>query len=254
MTLIQNEKMAFKSLARLLLIALLPIVIILISHLVMTTEVNNGGMSGSFGMDVSGYQLSMADIDKNGHNDLESTHDTWLLNIPDFETSLRPMGTFNLKNHILYPEDASSYIMPGNEVVVWYGNHTILTDGALLWKHNNSPVDFNYITDDELFNNPPRSDLWQNPDYYLTHGNTGDCEDFSVAFASILEAKGIPAKVLGARLVNGQYHWVVEYEFEGHIRYADINRNSVIIFEDSNPNVETEWVTISKESIFCLNS
>ena len=253
MTQIQNEKMTFKSIACLSLIALVPIVITFNSHLAVTTEASNGGMGGSFGMDKSGYQPSLADFDKDGQNDSESQNSTLQLNIPDFETSLRPMGTFNLTNHILYPEDASTYIMPGNHVVVWYASNTILTDDALLWKHNNSPVDFNYITDDELFNNPPRSDLWQNPDYYLTHGNSGDCEDFSVAFASILEAKGIPAGVIGARLVKGQYHWAVKYEFAGHIRYADINRNSLIIFQDENPTIDRIWVTIDSEGITRIN-
>ncbi len=59
--------------------------------------------------------------------------------------------------------------------------------------------------------------------------------------------------MLGARLVNGQYHWVVEYEFAGHIRYADINRNSVIIFQDENPTINKVWVTIDGEGITRIN-
>ena len=93
------------------------------------------------------------------------------------------MGRLVRDNHILYPEDALSYIMPDNEVVRWFANNTILTDDALVWRHDNSTVEFNYMTDNDLFNNPVDSDYWQNPDYYLNHNATGDCEDFSLAFA-----------------------------------------------------------------------
>jgi len=44
-------------------------------------------------------------------------------------------------------------------------------------------VEFNYMTDNNLFNNPVESDYWQNPYYYLTHDGRGDGEDFSLAFA-----------------------------------------------------------------------
>jgi len=169
-----------------------------------------------------------------------------LIDMPEFDTALKPMGRLNWTNHILYPEDASSYIMPENEVVKWYAENTVLTDDALLWKHNRSAVEFKYESDNELFGNPPDGDMWQNPDYYLAHGLVGDCEDFSLAFASVLEAKDIPAQVIGVTLVNGQNHWIVTYYFNGRLNYADINRNEVIIWHDLNPTVDKEWVIIDR--------
>ena len=175
------------------------------------------------------------------------------LEIPAFITDLRTMGTLYRRNHILYLEDASSYIIPDNEVVQWYAEHTVLTDDALLWKHNASIFKFNYVSDNDLFNNPPYDDMWQNPDYYLTHDCKGDCEDFSLAFASILEAKGIYAQVIGVTLINDRNHWVVEYQYNNRTNYADINRNNVIIRHDENPTVYKEWVAIDRNSITKIN-
>ena len=172
-----------------------------------------------------------------------------LIEMPKFETDLKPMGKLNRNNHILYPKDASSYMIPGNDVVKWYAENTVLTDDALLWKHNGSAVEFKYQTDNNLFNYPPDGDMWQNPDYYLANGAIGDCEDFSLAFASILEAKGIPAEVIGVTLINDRLHWVVKYYFNDQINYADINRNNVIIWHNSNPTIEEEWVIVDIDGI-----
>jgi hypothetical protein len=186
------------------------------------------------------YSLSMNDYPENMDR---------LIEMPEFETDLRPMGKLNRNNHILYPEDASSYIIPENEVVTWYAENTVLTDDALLWKHNGSAVEFKYQTDNALFDNPPDGDMWQNPDYYLANGATGDCEDFSLAFASILEAKGISAEVVGVTLINDRLHWVVRYYFNDQINYADINRNNVIIWHNSNPTIDEEWVIIDIDGV-----
>lgn len=53
--------------------------------------------------------------------------------------------------------------------------------------------------------------------------------------------------------MNGQYHWAVKNEFARHIRYADINRNSLIIFQDENPTIDRIWVTIDSEGITRIN-
>jgi len=171
------------------------------------------------------------------------------INIPEFETALKPMEKLNRKNHIFYPEDASSYITPENEVVSWYAENTVLTDEALIWKSTKDALEFKYRTDNDLFNNPIDGDMWQNPDYYLANGNMGDCEDFSVAFASILEAKGIPAEVIGVDLINERKHWVVKYYFNEQINYADINPENVIIWHGSNPTIDKEWISINREDI-----
>lgn len=175
------------------------------------------------------------------------------IDMPKFETALRPMGRLNRKNHILYPEDASSYVIPENEVIKWYAENTVLTDDALLWKHNGSALKFKYQTDNDLFNHPPDGDMWQNPDYYLTNGLIGDCEDFSLAFASILEAKGISSEVIGVTLINDRKHWIAKYYFNDQINYADINRNNVIIWHNSNPTIYKEWISIDRKGIYKIN-
>lgn len=198
---------------------------------------------GSAGINEYSLKISGLNINLSGTAQFSSQH----RDIPEFDTVLKPMGRLNRENHILYPEDAQSYILPDNEVIQWYAKNTVLTDDALLWKHNGSPVVFRYEPDDTLFNNPPDGDMWQNPDYYLAHGSVGDCEDFSMAFASILEAKEIPAQVIGVTLINGKNHWIVKYHFNGHINFADINRNDVIIWHDQNPTIYKEWVIIDGE-------
>jgi hypothetical protein len=176
-----------------------------------------------------------------------------LIEMPKFETNLKPMGKLNRNNHILYPEDASSYIIPENEVVTWYAENTVLTDDALMWKDDGSAVEFKYQTDNNLFNYPPDGDMWQYPDYYLANGAKGDCEDFSLAFASILEAKGISAEVIGVTLINDRLHWVVRYFFNDQVNYADINQNNVIIWHNSNPTIDEEWVVIDIDGIHPIN-
>lgn len=222
--------------------------IMLISYFKVPLNFSSSGISGSTGLEAIDDHISRW---TDGSSMYPEANLLPLANLvqPYFETSLKPMGKLNRNNHILYPEDASSYIMPGNAVVKWYAENTVLTDTELVWKHNNSPVAFIYMTDSDLFENPQDDDMWQNPDYYLTHGNIGDCEDFSLAFASIIEAKNISAEIFGVRLVNGQYHWIVRYDFNGHTRYADINRNSVIIYQDFDPKIDKEWVAISTDSI-----
>lgn len=171
------------------------------------------------------------------------------IEMPEFNTALKEMNVFITNNYILYPEDAVTYITPENEVVVWYADNTVLTDSGLFWSHNLSDVEFTYQSDNELFNNPYRSDMWQNPDYYLTHGLMGDCEDFAVAFASILEAKGIHARVIGVDLIDDTKHWVVEYEFNDMTNFADINLGGVTIWHDINPTLKREYVSITSTEI-----
>lgn len=219
----------------------------------MIVDASNSRFGTYSAISGSGYQIPTSTGNLLQGND-GAVHESRHIDMPEFNTMPRPMGGLVRDNHILYPEDAPSYIMPDNEVVRWFANNTILTDDALVWRHDNSTVEFNYMTDDYLFNNPVDGDYWQNPDYYLTHDSRGDCEDFSLAFASILEAKGIAAEVIGARLINGQFHWIVQYEFNGHERIADINRNNVIIFNESDPKIDEKWVLISKDSIIHLNS
>jgi len=229
-------------------INLIEIIVIIIITQLCLPQFHFLDLKGGLG-EVIEYQSMQGNINKSQSKSDHPENRDEMIEMPEFKTDLKPMGKLNRNNHILYPKDASAYLIPENEVVTWYAENTVLTDDALLWKHNRSAVKFEYQTDNNLFNNPPDGDWWQYPDYYLANGAIGDCEDFSLAFASILEAKGIPAEVIGVTLINDRLHWVVKYFFNDKINYADINRNNVIIWHNSNPTIDKEWVVIDTDGI-----
>ncbi len=113
--------------------------------------------------------------------------------------------------------DPKSYIMPDNDVIKYVSSFIYLENGSLYWESNNPfeayglfyPI---YVSDQEQFN---KDDYWVNPDYFFMHNMKGDCEDVSVAIASILENKRIRTKVVGGWLIiNNQRvrDWMVEYK------------------------------------------
>jgi hypothetical protein len=229
---------------------LIPIIFLALTAQLYLFENLFSNQSGG-SIEINGYNPSTAGAAVNlpGENYNAPVRETIQIRVPDFQAELKHMGKINRTNHILYPEDANTYIMPENDVVKWYANNTILTDDTLVWKHNNSAVMFQYETDNNLFNNPQDGDMWQNPDYYLANGAIGDCEDFSLAFASILEAKGISTEIIGVTLINNNNHWIVKYSYNDLINYADINRNSVIIWHNSNPTIYKIWVSIDRKAV-----
>ena len=112
------------------------------------------------------------------------------------------------------------YIMPDNEVIKYTSDYLgIDNNGALVWKDNNpfglSGVFVNtYVSDQEQFG---QDDYWANPDWYLTHGMKGDCEDSALFVASILESKGIKVKIVGGWLTYNNQRtrdWIVEYKID----------------------------------------
>lgn len=98
----------------------------------------------------------------------------------------------------------SKYITPDDPIVRWYAKRTKLKpstgehhihfhssigkDGQeFVLTFSNSSLHSKFVKDMEQFG---EYEYWANPGYYLTHGRKGDCEDWSIAAASILEAKG----------------------------------------------------------------
>ncbi len=77
--------------------------------------------------------------------------------------------------------DNSGRIRYKNTPVPWVTDY----DGNVL-KWTDQPFFNNYITDNELFNYPANADLWQNADFYLSHGFKGDCEDWAIAVTSMM--------------------------------------------------------------------
>ena len=88
-------------------------------------------------------------------------------------------------------KDPKSYITPHNEWVLHVASQLYVDkDGRIRYKNRpvpwvvsykgnviswtDKPFYNSYVSDDELFNFPPNGDLWQNADYYLSHGEKGD--------------------------------------------------------------------------------
>jgi len=112
--------------------------------------------------------------------------------------------------------NGSSYIDPDHEVVQWYACNTVLNETGLYYLNGDMVKakfhpDFNYENEDH----------WMNADYYLSHNLTGDCEDFAIGIASILEAKGIPNMVVAISNRRDYGHSYLEYYFNGSYYICD---------------------------------
>jgi transglutaminase-like putative cysteine protease len=112
--------------------------------------------------------------------------------------------------------DPQSYIIPDNEVVQWFERNTILDEIGLYYL-NGEVVTPSYYPDFTYEN----EDHWMNADYYLSHNLTGDCEDFAIAIASILEAKGIPNMVVAISDRKTYGHAYLQYYYNGKYYTAD---------------------------------
>jgi hypothetical protein len=104
---------------------------------------------------------------------------------------------------IWYAQKPESYIVPDNEWVKYVASQLYIDDIGII-RYKNMPIPFyrdhkgnilawtdepfsnNYFSDDELFDFPANADLWQNADYYLSHGMKGDCEDWAIAITSMM--------------------------------------------------------------------
>lgn len=140
------------------------------------------------------------------------------------ESYQKPVGNPKLRPYVIvkndriwHPQYPSSYIINDDWVKYYASQLYIGKDGDVFYKYKkgayDSPVLFsnNYVSDDELFNFPPNGDYWQNPDYYLSHGMRGDCEDFALTMTSmllsgeisVLENDKFVKKVVPAKVVVG---------------------------------------------------
>lgn len=163
--------------------------------------------------------------------------------------SLRPYD-INKSRDIWMAQDPTSYIIPNNTIVKEYADRLYITkDGWIkyknetqIWSYNldgsilltNKVFKNNYTYDYEQFGSGnfavgEDNDYWVNPDYYLTHGSQGDCEDNALALVSMMRSGNIsviengayvPA-VINATLNMGYYsgyrHAWIEYEAYNNI-------------------------------------
>lgn len=124
----------------------------------------------------------------------------------------RPLGIPSLREYeinkdsdvdIWHARNPESYIIQNNEWVKYVASQIYVDDDGRI-KYKNKPIPRtveyngnilswtdepflnNYASDNELFNFPANADLWQNADYYLSHGLKGDCEDWTIAVVSMM--------------------------------------------------------------------
>jgi hypothetical protein len=129
------------------------------------------------------------------------------------------------------PDNYQDYIIPDNPLIQRASQNIRFkkwkTEPRLTIYYNNTLFHPIYQQDDARYYNitgqltRPQysnyedysSDFWMNPDYYVAHGFTGDCEDYALFMASVLENKHIPYRVvLGG--YRGQRHAWVEFTFD----------------------------------------
>lgn len=145
-----------------------------------------------------------------------------------------------------HAEEPESYIITNDEWVRYVASQLYIDDSGRI-RYKNTPVRWyedengivlkwidksfinNYITDNELFNYPADADLWQNADYYLSHGFKGDCEDWAIAVTSMMLSGEMSVKenesfvrqiipaivVMGTSGGNDNYDSWVEYNVFG---------------------------------------
>ena len=158
--------------------------------------------------------------------------------------SLRPYD-IDKSRDIWMAEDPSSYIIPNNTIVQKYADRLYIDENGWIkyknetqiWSYNldgsvlytNKVFKNNYTHDYEQFGSGnfavgEDNDYWVNPDYYLTHGLQGDCEDIALALVSMMRSGNISVVdngtytpvVINATLNMGYYlgyrHAWVEYD------------------------------------------
>lgn len=155
--------------------------------------------------------------------------------------------------YIWRAQNGSSYIDYDNDTVQWFIKYTEIIDGILYYRGTDNRVVPTYYPDFDYEN----SDYWINADYYLSHGLTGDCEDYAIAIASILEAKDIPNMIVGG-FQNGinNKHWILEYYYNNEYYITDTSyglyiKRSIIEELDWVPllmfNKETDYKIYNKD-------
>ncbi len=143
---------------------------------------------------------------------------------PSYIPILRPY-VIDKTHDIWHAKDPSSYIT-NNEWVKYYAN---ISDEL-----KDDVLKINYITDNEAYNFPPNGDIWQNADYTLWKGS-GDCEDISIARASVQIAKGRKAMVVAGYmyLPDGRRITDIWYEMYVNDTFMRLTSTPIGYFEGS---------------------
>ncbi|MCK5084165.1 MAG: hypothetical protein KAQ64_00730 [Candidatus Pacebacteria bacterium] len=136
---------------------------------------------------------------------------------------------------IFFAEDYRDYIQP-EKIKTFSENVEFEKNGIrlLLKDKEGSEIKLNYNSDDEFCLNEKIDhlkgrkgvyDFWINPDMYIKSNLTGDCEDFSLTVASLLENKNIfYVIVAGNSSISDQKHWWVEFVYNDKIYFASLSK------------------------------
>jgi len=126
---------------------------------------------------------------------------------PSYIPKLRPYH-IDKSHDIWMAENPSSYVIPDNDWVKYYASQLYVdADGRIRYKNRpiplladekgkvimwtDEPFLNNYTYDWEKYGNGAKGslandDYWDNPDYYLTHGMKGDCDEWALAVVSMM--------------------------------------------------------------------
>lgn len=127
---------------------------------------------------------------------------------PTNTPTLKPMGCYNNNDIIWHPCNPMEYITPNNEWVRYYASQLFVDfDGYIKYKHEKiislidtkgnilkydyKPFENNYFYDWEQFGTGSKGslandDYWAQPDYYLTNGLNGDCDEWANTVTSMM--------------------------------------------------------------------
>jgi len=144
------------------------------------------------------------------------------------------------------PANPERYITPDDPVVQEYARKIdidIISEGRFGYFITPPELKFEYETDSEQFG---KGDEWQMPRDYLLSGGVGDCEDYTLAIASIFEAKNFPARVVcgvvrGRKNDPDKPHAVVETVIDDYEYIMDVSWPRTILSEDKYRRRVYKW-------------
>lgn len=156
----------------------------------------------------------------------------------------------NKSKDIWYAQNYQDYIQPYDELVAYFTdrielNAKIFKDQAVLFYKQYSMdemlsskavVNFKYRVDDSrLCTESGQKDIecnklqdfWMNPGYYIWNELEGDCDDYSIFMASVLERLNIPYMIVGGYIsfLYGIKDWWIEFIYEEKVYIGQINLN-----------------------------
>jgi len=118
-------------------------------------------------------------------------------------------GVYSPKKYVEVMAELAANAAKSSEIVKNFaditriGNYTYNT--KVLAFFNSEIVRIKYITDEKQYG---RLDFLPNPDYFLTNGLKGDCEDYATAMAAVLVKKGYRVWVVAGWLNERPHAWI----------------------------------------------